>query len=472
MERQADGRMAVRIADDFPLQPGRKLATIVSHYDTANRQWIYALKGEVYYPVDVQQIGLQLITSPTFLTPPAYPNGSGSLTDGMPVCVRHYGYEGGGFINFHGRGNADLTFENIEIFQCPGHTFVGYGCDRGFRIANCRIGRRNGSNLLVSATADGAHFGATEGDIIIENCDFSYMGDDAINIHSTWYEVVRQTDARTFEITSRWFGASARMDPGDELKLCRKDNLAEFGRARIATSHLDLEKKGAVLTVDADLPDGINIGDFVGNITRSSARFVIRNNFFHDHRARGILLQARNGLVEKNHVRNVMGSGFQLTTDCHFWKEGYGCENLILRDNLLEGCNHVGWERGPKGRHMACISLIAESPSGLCDAVVHRNVILERNTVRDTPGLAVLIASSQGVVLKDNLFVDSNTEPFEGTGEGIDAKADGAIMITRSRDVAVTGNKLANSWQTFSKAIYVDARNTKNIVVEDNIGFD
>ncbi|MDD5349793.1 MAG: right-handed parallel beta-helix repeat-containing protein [Chthoniobacteraceae bacterium] len=471
MERQADGRMAIRISDEFPLLPGRKLAASVTHYDTANRRWIRAIEGEAYYPVDVEQIGPQLITSPTFDRPPAPPNGTGKLADGMPVCVRHYVYDTSGFIDFNGPGNSDLTFEGITVFQCPGHAFAGIGCDRGFRISNCRIGRRPGSNLLVSSTADGAHFGGAEGDIVIENCDFSAMGDDSVNIHGLWLEVVKQTGGRVFQLTRRGFGYAVRLEPGTKLKFCRKGSLAEFGRATIAACCLDFENKVAVVTVAEDLP-GLEPGDFVANLSRSGSRFLIHDNFFHDHRARGMLLQAADGLVERNHIRNVMGCGLMLTTDCNYWKEGYGCENLVLRDNLIEGCNYVQWERGPLGRHMGCVSLIADTPAGLSPAVVHRNIVFERNTIRDTPGLALLVASSQDVLIKDNLLADTNRHPFDGAGASIDAKADGAIMVTRARDVTIEGNKLSNATPPCATGIYVDGRNTRNIVVGGNTGFE
>lgn len=472
MELQPDGAVAIRIAEDFPLQPGRKLATSVTHYDTANRRWIRAPQGEAYYPVDVRQIGPQLITSPTFQKPPAFPNGCGALVHGMPVCVRHYVYDTEGFINFDGKGNCDLSFEDITVYQCPGHTFVGYGCDRGFRISHCRIERRPGSKNLVSATADGAHFGATVGDIIIEHCDFSHMGDDSVNIHGTWLSVVEQPGARTLRLTSRWFNYSLRLEADDEIKLCRKENLLEFWRARIVSSDLDFTNKIATITVDSDLPENIAIGDCLGNDSRASARFLIRNNFFHDHRARGMLIQARGGLVENNHIRNTMACGLMLTTDSHQWNEGYGCEDLIVRDNLIEGCNYVSWERGPLGRHMACVSLIAEVPTGIGDAPVHRNVTFERNTIRDTPGLALLVASSEGVVIKDNVIIDANTEPFDHTGEAIDAKAEGTIMVTRASCVTITGNKRVGSRTAHRKGIHIDARNTDCVTIEGNEGFE
>ena len=450
--------------------------------------------AELYYPKDCVELAPQLIYSPSFEEHRDPPHGQGHLTDGMHVVVRHWVYgcekqEGPAF-NCDGPGNEDLAFEDITIYQCPGHGFVGYGCERGIRISRNRIQRRREKNYLVSATADGVHFGTMKGDLIVEDCDFSHHGDDSVNIHGTWMTVVSKLDARTLRLTCNWNDWHARLDAGDLIKFCEQRHSADIGAPRrilsVEVEHPDLShgqgtlqethgrhKLTNVYTVvlDGDAPAELQPGDLIANVTRACSRFVIRNNYFHDHRARGMILQCTDGLVENNHIKNTMGSGFHLTSNLTFWKEGYGAQRVILRGNLIEGCNFAMWERGPIGRHMAAVTVAVETPQGLGEEPLHCDLLIEGNTVRNTPGLAFQISSAKNVVLRENRIEDSNLEPFQGTGSAIGDSADGSIMVTKSTNVEITGNRLRNHRKTYATRIYL-TDSAKDVRLENNEGFE
>lgn len=442
----------LRVLDEFPVTVDTPIGRMsaVSEYDLAARRWVIGGE-ECYYPEDVKQIRPQVFTSPSFA----------GFSVGKTFVVRHHVYSAHAF-DFGGPGNADLAFEDITVFASPGHNFVGYGCERGFRLSRCRIARRDEPGRLISGASDGAHFGATRGDILVEDCDFAFMGDDSINIHGAWMRVAAKPSGRMLALTSRWF-ESARVSPGEELKLCHAANLEEYGRATVVAVETDNKAKILRVTVDRDLPAEAEKDDYVANLARSSPTFVIRNNTFHDHRARGMLIQARGGLIEGNRISRVMAAALQMTTDANYWQEGFGCEDIIVRNNVFEGCNYAGWERGARGRHMACINLIVDTTKGLGEYPVHRNIVIEGNTITDTPGLAVLVASSRGVVIRNNRITDSNTRPFGDAGSAVDAPAQGAIMVTRAADVTVAGNRFSGKTIP-APAVFIDRRNTREVV--------
>jgi len=178
-----------------------------------------------------------------------------------------------------------------------------------------------------------------------------------------------------------------------------------------------------------------------------------------------MLIQARDGVIEGNRIERVMAAAIQMTTDAKYWQEGYGCENVVVRGNTLVGCNYAMWERHAKGRHMACVSLVVDTETGLGDYPAPRNIIIEGNTIQDTPGLAILVASASGVIVRGNRIIDANTQPFPNTGAGIDAKAQGSIMITRARDVTVSGNTFETTRKTHGTGVFVDERNTSKVIV-------
>ena len=86
VERQRDGRKAIRIHPDYPLG-GKQLARAVSEYDLAHFQWKMT-GAEIYYPAETQLIGPQLIYSPSFEERREPPHGSGGLEDGMEVVTK------------------------------------------------------------------------------------------------------------------------------------------------------------------------------------------------------------------------------------------------------------------------------------------------------------------------------------------------------------------------------------------------
>jgi hypothetical protein len=121
---------------------------------------------------------------------------------------------------------------------------------------------------------------------------------------------------------------------------------------------------------------------------------------------------------------------------------------------------------------MACINVVADTLSGLGDYPVHRDIRIEDNTIRDTPGLAILVASAENVALRNNRIVDANTEPFAGAGAGIGATARGAIMVTRASGVTISGNECSSTRRVYERGIHVDPGTTRNITLGRNKGFD
>lgn len=467
VEVQSDGRTAVRILDEYPLSEKTERIMAVSEYDHKNFKW--EMNGqELYNPKAVEKIGHQLLYSPSFEEERKPPHGSGKLAHGTELVVRHYVYEADA-VNINHPLNSDITLVNITIYQAPGHAFACYSSGRGFHIKNSRIARRPGSNNLISVTADASHFAVTEGDILIEGCDFSYQGDDSVNIHGNWMILVDDSSESEIAFTTRLFNPNnVRFEPGDKIRFCRGNTLEILGEANILSCRADFKNEIGILRVDRELPFKLKSGDCFGNISRGCPNFIIRNNYFHDHRARGMLIQASNGLIENNLIENVMAGAFFLTSDCNYWKEGFGCENLIIRKNVMRGCNQAIWERGPKGRHMACLNLLVDTQDGLSPAHVHRNIRIEENTIENTPGLAMLISSSQNVAIANNIIINSNQEPFAGTGEAIDATAKGSIMVTRSGNISLLGNTVKVQDQPPDNPIYIDERNTVNINVENS----
>ena len=93
------------------------------------------------------------------------------------------------------------------------------------------------------------------------------------------------------------------------------------------------------------LSESVSEGFVAYSTECDSSNYVIRNNYFHENRARGLLLQSSNGLCENNRFYKTMAQAIKVVMDIEptLWQEGTGVDNLIIRNNTFEKCNYSDW---------------------------------------------------------------------------------------------------------------------------------
>jgi parallel beta-helix repeat protein len=452
IQKESDGTTTIRVADDFPVTAASPVVA-VSLFNRARLEWT-KVPIESYYPRSVTMPRPQTFQSPDFA----------HFRNGDEVIVRHHVYDGMAF--FVGDNASDIAIEDVTVYNSPGMAFFVSSNERGFRFSRNRIMRKPIPERLISAAADGLKFFTTRGDIIVEDNDFSGQGDDSLNMHGMW---LRMTQIAGTSVALNRAGAYGLVRIGEELRFVKPHDLSEYARAIVVNVN-SITGPDYVATLDRNLPASAAIGDLAASITRNNGPFLVRRNLFHDHRARGMLIQSPNGVIENNVIRDVSMTGMHLTVDNNFFSESLGLDTVIVRGNTVSGVSYGSPEIYQQGRHMGAISLIADVATGISSYPVHRNVVIENNTITDTPALAILVASSDGVTVRDNTITRSNQRLFSElrTGAGIDAAAQGSIMITRASNVTVTGNREVIEPGRPDRGIYVDVRNTSNVVVTGN----
>jgi hypothetical protein len=442
-----NGSNVIVVNSAYPITASTPVGA-VTEYDTANMKWQMSAR-EVYNPSSVTLVAPQTLSSPDFSIFPV----------GDAVAVRTYVYAARGF-EFSFNNNADLTFQSITVENCPGMVFVGYGADRGFKFDSCVIQRRDTTHDLVSTGADGIHIGMSHGDTIIQNCEFSYLGDDAVNVHSIWMTIVSKVNSNTAKLATIVYDPTY-VQPGDTLQFLSKSNLTPMGQANVASVSYNANLQQYTLTFTGALPSTLPAGSYVANLTRSSNRATITSNYFHDHRARGILVQSQEVSITNNHVQNVMGGAIQLTADIADWNEGYGCTDVVVTGNLCDGCNYgyLGGFGNLPGVCLGVINLFAQTPLGLNPAYVHHNITISNNTVRNTPNISFFIGSSQNVSLTNNII------------QNCPASASQGIYVSRASQVTITGNQALNCSLTPGHGVYVQTSTASKITLASNTGF-
>jgi len=451
-KKEANGTTSIHILAGYPVAAGTPFQ-LIAPYDISHLQWRRTC-CELNSPQNVTMISPQVFVSPDF----------NSLEDGEEVIVQHYRYEANA-ITAVSYLVSDISFENITIYGCPGMGFY-ISSQRGFRLSNCKIMQKPGAQRPASAAADGAHFTDTSGDILVEDCEFSGQGDDSLNIAGLWISVTQIVNARNVILTRQYNADLIRQ--GDQLEFAKSDSLIELVRRNVTSVSYNTTTGRFTVTVDQDLPANLAVGDLAINLTHTNQRFLIRRNYFHDHRARGMLIQSWNGIVEDNVVQDPTWQGIYLSTDAKNFLEGPGPQSVIVRNNVFKRCGYLYY--GASGETMGALNVTAAVPAGISETPIIKNVLIDGNIISETPGLAMFVSSASGITVSNNIIVDSNTlGAFPSWyGSAIGVVPHGSIMVARASNVLLMDNLEINRHQQPEKGIYSDPATTAGISVQGN----
>lgn len=285
-----------------------------------------------------------------------------NYTDGEVYLLRHHVYGGNAFNVYN---TSNITFSGIKLYAVAGMGWLIENRSEHFQLLGCVIGLDpEHDDNRISTTADGVHIANTNGKFRISGCDFSFMGDDDVNVHDNIATVTDKLDEKTVEIYTNANNFAA----GDTAIFSSK------GFDRLGFSAEVTSVEGKKLTFDKELPDYIVKDCIVSNGSIDSGNYVISGNYFHENRARGLLLQSNNGLYENNRFYKIMANPIKVIMDISsgLWLEGTGVNGLVIRNNSFVECNVVEWS--------AQISISTNIDGKSADSTLFYNITVENNS--------------------------------------------------------------------------------------------
>lgn len=315
---EKDGKKYVRIAPEYDVA-GLPLKDLFE-FDVEKRHWLGSFAVQTIPAATQVEKGL-------YLLPNTY------LLAGTRVGVRHAIYDAYGC--FVTGDSNDVAFENIEVRQTPGIGFMVAMAGRGFRFRDVRLALTTRRQLLTTM-ADVVHLNSTKGDILIERCDFSYNGDDGVAISTLVTRVKRIEGDRVwlkYPLADEYGVVPPLYGKGDTLGFLDEGTRRLLGRAVVE----DVVQDGMALVVrlrkegEFELP----LESLCGNFARRAERVAIRDNRFHDHRARGVCLNAKDVCIENNLFSTSPSMAILVTA----------AEGVAIRNNRFE---NVGYARDPQ----------------------------------------------------------------------------------------------------------------------------
>lgn len=313
-----------------------------------------------------------------------------SFENGETYTLRHYVYDGTIFsIRDHSK---NVTFDNVSIYSSPGMAYICEGNCSHFQIINSFIGvnPEYKDSRCISLTADAIHIVNTDGCFNISGCDISGMGDDAVNVHDG-LGYVSSVNGNTLTLIA----SAMRLEVGDTLAFKNEkfENM-DFTAKIVSVKALEGITKEVVL--EGELSENLVEGCVAYSTECDSGNYVIRDNYFHENRARGLLLQSSNGLCENNRFYKTMGQAIKVVMDIMptLWQEGTGVDNLIIRNNTFELCDYSNW-----GTVIEIGSNIAGKSA---ETSVFTNIEISSNTFTDFPSRVLRANNVNGLVFSGN----------------------------------------------------------------------
>ena len=354
---------------------------------------------------------------------------------GDKIVICRKAPDGGGSV-VEIRNSGKLTFENMKIYSSYGCVFRAYHCDGDDVYRNVKIGRGPtpaGAKAprLFSSNHDGIHYGYCTKGVTIENCDFGWMGDDSFNHHGTTSFIAEVTGKHTFNMltgsTRKKSDQFDRLKPGTKIRILHPDTFDILGEYTFESyRYVETKYPKAVrdkvhfsvrnrpessqaafeIKVKEELKfTGEARFDIPGN---SCYGFVVRNSYFHDHRARGLRIMASNGLVENCRFERIKGNAISIGGQYSFWGEAGWVSDVTIRNCTFKE-NGFGYAQKQASDTTFLPGVIA----------INSQLYNYKNVPR----------GNRRITIENNVIAGA---PFAG------------IFVMAAKDINITGNKITN----------------------------
>jgi len=362
---------------------------------------------------------------------------------------------------FRGNGNADLRLGRCDHMQISDvrikngggfciHESEGEG-DNHYTRVTVTYGPRPANALedpLIACNADAFHSNGMRHGPTLDDCHFEGMPDDGVAIHG-FYALVMESDAKSVVVL---FSGGNFLRPGDPIRWFDRKGTPR-GEAVVQSVEPLKDYVGKPLgkrpnfrdshhyyRLTLDRPLSAQFEDLLDDPAANGSHYIVRNCTIRNHRARGMLLKADDGLVENNTVDGSTMAGIVVSPEL-WWNEAGFTHNITIRGNTVR---HVGYQNaGPWMGQAGAITVRGDDekisrPAEKDEQFGHQHVVIENNTIEDCDGVNLLVSSASDVLIKNNKFVDAQQHPSRRGADHVDPGA--LIQIGPCKNVRIEGN--------------------------------
>lgn len=288
-------------------------------------------------------------------------------------------------------GSKGVVLEDVTIHHAGGMGIVAQRSE-DIALRRIKVALPAGKDRLVTTTADATHFNGCRGEILLEDCFFENMLDDATNIHGCFVRVEEPIAPATLvcrRVHSQQRGLVIAED-GDRMRFVESRDLQPYGEATVESVR-NLNSDLFQITLNGLPPGGLRPGSGLYNLTwqpnLTMRRCTVRNN-----RARTMLIATGGGVIVENcHFEHSSMAGVQLEGDNGFWWESGPTRNAVIRNNLFR--NNAG----------AALRIMPQIEANQYpDAVYHGGIRFENNRIETFHRRVVEATAVDGLLFANN----------------------------------------------------------------------
>jgi len=290
--------------------------------------------------------------------------------------------------------SRNVALEDVRLYHVGAMGVIGQ-LSTDISLKRVAVTTRAGSPRLVSVKADATHFVNCEGTILMEDCQFDNMLDDATNIHGIYSSISRVVGKDTIEAELKHFQQHGICSyrPGDKVAFTDQQTMETLSEGVVAEVRV-INSRFFELRFQDAIPAEVRPGFAIANVTRLPA-VVIRGCRTGNNRPRGFLLGSnRPMLIEGNTFYNS-SHAIHVSGDANYWFESGPVRDLTIRGNTFQNC---GYADGA-----APINIGPEVPKAREDGPgYHSGIVIEDNTfISPNPNL-LTAGHVDGLVFKNN----------------------------------------------------------------------
>ena len=365
----------------------------------------------------------------------------------------------GDLMGFRGPGGSDIAVFGCAKMKIIGVTLLGgtgfcmhesggEGANYySYRLTYCPRPPGAITDPLIASNADAFHSSGIRHGPTLENCSFEGMCDDGVPIHGEYAMVA---SSGTKELIIAGPGDRNFFRNGDPVRLL--DTGAGYvGEAKVINSQLaagfhpaePLKDKKFVrchrfyqLTLDHDLP--AKPGDRVSDPNANGSGFVVRHCTIRNHRARGMLIKADDGLIEDNRIEGSTIADLVISPE-YYWNEADYSRHLVIRNNFFGRCGYA--ITGPWNQQAGAVTLASEAKKRGPGGYGHQQITIENNTFEEIDGVNLFINSAQNVLVEGNRFLRPQQQPTRRGADYMDPEA--LIYLSDCDDVRFERNTVS-----------------------------
>lgn len=372
---------------------------------------------------------------------------------GQLYLLRHYTFDKDAFVM---SSNKHLSMQDVAIYSFPGNGFQTGGDQDHIELLHCRITYPPNERRSITLTAGGFMLDQSHGFIKLEDCDFGYLGDDCVDIHDDNTHLgVRRMDDHTLVATNivPW---RCPFSVGDPVEIRNGDYSPTDFTGTLKEAKGNYKTHETTLIFEQAIPSHVPSDAILYNHRYATPNCIIRNCYFHENRARGVLCNSGDCLIEGNHFFHNQHAALHLIADIEpSWGEGFGARNVIVRNNTFESSNPAGAHDG------AAVYVSADINNNPSHYPLLENLLLENNRFQETTGPAIEARSFKNLVIRDNSMINLEKALMV-------LKMRGSIRAELGSGLWVEGNEWTTQSGITSPSLLYDSDTTQKIVCQGN----